>query len=137
MLAYPPNELVRFVHNYSKLSLMLLLFLFIFIVISLSLFMVLIVTAARREMVLCASLVKQIASTQQAERKSMNKTTAFSRANHDVRGSLAAITGLIELCHQDASPESELAANLSQMNTLTKDLFGNFLLIIFSTVFSI
>lgn len=124
-MAYPPDELVSFVHNYSKLSLTLLLFLFLFIVISLSLFIVLIVTAARREMVLCASLVKQIASTQQAERKSMNKTTAFNRANHDVRGSLAAITGLIELCHQHSSPESELATNLSQMNTLTKDLFGN------------
>ncbi|XP_015874901.2 histidine kinase CKI1 [Ziziphus jujuba] len=124
ILAYPPNRLVSFVQGYSKLSLTLLTFLFFFILISLSLFIFLIVTAARREVLLCASLVKQVNSTQQAERKSMNKTTAFNRANHDVRGSLAAITGLIEICLQDANPDSGLAANLTQMSTLTKDLFG-------------
>lgn len=124
-MAYPPNRLVTFVHGYSKLSLTLLTFLFFFIVISLSLYIFLIVKAARREVLLCASLVKQLNSIQQAERKSMNKTTAFNRANHDVCGSLAAITGLIELCYQDTNPESELAENLTQMSTLTKDLFGN------------
>lgn len=75
-------------------------------------------------MILCARIIKQEGATRQAERKSMNKTKAFSRANHDVRASLAAITGLIEMCHQDAKPNSELAANLGQMDTCTKDLLG-------------
>ena len=77
-------------------------------------------------MFLCAALVKQMESTHQAERKSMNKSHAFARASHDVRASLAAITGLIELCNQDINPGSVFAANLAKMNTCTKDLLGNY-----------
>ncbi|KAK2974898.1 hypothetical protein RJ640_013754 [Escallonia rubra] len=63
-------------------------------------------------------------STQQAEHKSMNKSLAFASASHDVRASLAAITGLIELCHEETTPDSELATNLVQINTCIMDLLG-------------
>nr|POE97680.1 histidine kinase cki1 [Quercus suber] len=124
VLAYPTNRLVSLVHQNSKLSFTLLLLLFVFMVISLSIFLFLIVRAAKREMFLCAALIKQMESTQQAERKSMNKSHAFARASHDVRASLAAITGLIELSNQDANHDSVLATNLAQMNDCTKDLLG-------------
>ncbi|PRQ42372.1 putative histidine kinase response regulator and transcription factor RR-A-type family [Rosa chinensis] len=121
VLTYPTfNGLLHKVYIYRAL-LGLLLFI---ILISLCFFIFWIIRAANREMILCARIIKQEGATRQAERKSMNKTKAFSRANHDVRASLAAITGLIELCHQDAKPESELAINLGQMDTCTKDLIG-------------
>ncbi|XP_070048863.1 histidine kinase CKI1-like [Nicotiana tomentosiformis] len=50
-------------------------------------------------MYLCAALIKQMEATQQAERKSMNKSTAFALANHDVRASLAGLNGLIDLSY--------------------------------------
>ncbi|XP_021821290.1 histidine kinase CKI1-like [Prunus avium] len=118
VLTCPANGLVNLNHK-SVVLLGLLVFL---ILASVCIFILLIIRAARREMILCARIMKQEGATRQAERKSMNKTKAFSRANHDVRTSLAAITGLIELCHQDANPDSELAANLAQMHTCTKDL---------------
>ncbi len=126
VLAYPVNRLVSLVQQNSKLSFTLLGLLFVFMVVSLSLFLFLILRAAKREMFLCAALVKQMESTHQAERKSMNKSHAFARASHDVRSSLAAITGLIELCNQDINPDSVFAANLAKMNTCTKDLLGNY-----------
>lgn len=54
----------------------------------------------------------------------MSKTTAFATYNHDLRASLAAITCLIELCREDAIPNSQLAANLSQIDTNVHDLLG-------------
>lgn len=116
----PANGLANLDH---KLVVLLGILLFI-ILVSVCIFIFLIIRAARREMILCARIIKQDGVTRQAERKSMNKTKAFSRASHDVRASLAAITGLIELCHQDANPDSELAANLAQMDTCTNDLLG-------------
>lgn len=117
-MTYPT---INGVVNIYRVVLGLLLFI---IFVSLCFFIFLTIKAARREMILCARIIKQEGATRQAERKSMNKTKAFSRANHDVRASLAAITGLIEMCHQDAKPNSELAANLGQMDTCTKDLLG-------------
>ncbi|KAK4487332.1 hypothetical protein RD792_006051 [Penstemon davidsonii] len=63
-------------------------------------------------------------STQQAERKSMNKSLAFARASHDIRASLSAITGLIEICSQYAKPNTNLQTNLVQMYTTALDLLG-------------
>ncbi|KAK3034077.1 hypothetical protein RJ639_034302, partial [Escallonia herrerae] len=124
VLAYSTNGLESFVHANSKLAVILLALLFAIVVVSLCTFMILILRAARREMCLCAALIKQMESTQQAERKSMNKSLAFASASHDVRASLAAITGLIELCHEETTPDSELATNLVQINTCTMDLLG-------------
>ncbi|CAK9135530.1 unnamed protein product [Ilex paraguariensis] len=124
MLAFPTNGLEGMVQGNSNLVLAFLVVMFVIIVASLCIFLILILRAARREMFLCSALIKQKDSTQQAERKSMNKSLAFASASHDVRASLAAIIGLIELCHEDAPPKSELAANLVQINTCTRDLLG-------------
>ncbi|KAF8107017.1 hypothetical protein N665_0129s0085 [Sinapis alba] len=78
--------------------------------------------AARREMDIRSTLINQMEATQQAERKSMNKSQAFAQASHDIRGSLAGITGLIDLCRQEVKPGSDVDASLQQMNVCTKDL---------------
>ncbi|KAA8536762.1 hypothetical protein F0562_029240 [Nyssa sinensis] len=124
ILAFPRKGFKTLVLQNGKLALTLLVLIFVILAVSISTFIFLVLRAARREMFLCAALIKQMESTQQAERKSMNKSLAFASASHDVRASLAAITGLIELCHEDATPHSELASNLVQMNTCTMDLLG-------------
>lgn len=89
-------------------------------------------------MFLCAALRKQMESTQQAERKSMNKSMAFAKASHDVRGSLAAITGLIEVCQEEVKTNSELASNLRQIHTCVTDVLGKYIhlsFILYITVF--
>ncbi|CAK9152911.1 unnamed protein product [Ilex paraguariensis] len=63
-------------------------------------------------------------ATQQTERKSMNKSLAFASASHNVRASLAGVTGLIAICHNQVSPGSELETNLTPMVACTKDLLG-------------
>lgn len=75
-------------------------------------------------MFLCAAFIKQMDATQEAERKSMNKSQALAGASHDIRASLAAITAWIELS-RDCNTDSVLQANLSQMHACTKDLLGN------------
>ncbi|KAG2326044.1 hypothetical protein Bca4012_034738 [Brassica carinata] len=80
--------------------------------------------AARREMDIRSTLINQMEATQQAERKSMNKSQAFAQASHDIRGSLAGITGLIDLCRQEVKPGSDVDTSLQQMNVCTKDLVG-------------
>ncbi|KAJ0963387.1 hypothetical protein J5N97_028509 [Dioscorea zingiberensis] len=69
-----------------------------------------------------SALIKQKEATQQAERKSMNKSMAFSRANHDVRTSLISITCLIELCRHMVPPQSDLDENLLQMRAYASKL---------------
>ena len=71
-----------------------------------------------------ASLIKQIQATEQAERKSTNKSLAYASASHDVRASLAGLNGLIEMSFEEVVAGSELESNLKQMNSCTKDLLG-------------
>ncbi|XP_019102007.1 PREDICTED: histidine kinase CKI1-like [Camelina sativa] len=85
-------------------------------------FVLFMVRATRREMHMRATLINQMEATQQAERKSMNKSQAFARASHDIRGSLAGIKGLIDLCRDNVHPGSDLDTNLKQMNVCAKDL---------------
>ncbi|KAF8119112.1 hypothetical protein N665_0001s0161 [Sinapis alba] len=87
-------------------------------------FVAFMVNAAGREMHMRATLINQMEATQQAERKSMNKSQAFARASHDIRSSLAGITGLIDLCHdsQEVRLGSELETRLKLVNGCTKDL---------------
>ncbi|CAL5330298.1 unnamed protein product [Camellia sinensis] len=93
-------------------------------VVSIVVFVFLLLRGARREMYLCATLIKQMEATQQAERKSLKKILAFASASHDVCALLAGITGLIDMCHDEVTPESELEKNLMQMEDCTKDLLG-------------
>ncbi|XAR61405.1 Histidine kinase [Bertholletia excelsa] len=80
--------------------------------------------AARREMHLRASLIRQMEATQQAERKSLNKSLAFATASHDIRALLAGLVGLIQVCQDEVAPGSDLGINLMQMEACTKDLLG-------------
>ncbi|XP_011088097.1 histidine kinase CKI1-like [Sesamum indicum] len=124
VLSFPKTDLQSLAHKNGILALILLVLMLAIIVISVDVFIIIILKSARREMFLCDALIKQMKSTQQAERKSMNKSLAFANASHDIRSSLAAITGLIDLCHEKANPHSDLSANLTQMNTCAVDLVG-------------
>lgn len=127
VLSFPTKGLESLVHEKSNLALTLLVLMFVVVLISLCIFMTLIIRAARREMFLCAALIKQMEATQQAERKSMNKSRAFATASHDIRSCLAGITGWIDPCLEQATPHSDLANNLSLMKTCAADLHGTIL----------
>ncbi|XP_044959368.1 probable histidine kinase 2 [Hordeum vulgare subsp. vulgare] len=79
--------------------------------------------AGAREAALEADLVRQKEALQQAERKSMNKSNAFARASHDIRSSLAAIVGLVEVSRPEAGSNTNLTYNLEQMEVGTNKLF--------------
>ncbi|KAI8555580.1 hypothetical protein RHMOL_Rhmol05G0183500 [Rhododendron molle] len=124
VLSFPTKGLESLVHEKSILALTLLVLMFVVVLISLCIFMTLIIRAARREMFLCAALIKQMEATQQAERKSMNKSRAFATASHDIRSCLAGITGWIDPCLEQATPHSNLVNNLILMKTCAADLHG-------------
>lgn len=126
-LAFPTKEMESVARNMTNLAIILLVLLLVIIVISLFFSTFIKMRAVRRkQMFLCAALRKQMESTQQAERKSMNKSMAFAKASHDVRGSLAAITGLIEVCQEEVKTNSELASNLRQIHTCVTDVLGKY-----------
>ncbi|KAK7259230.1 hypothetical protein RIF29_24831 [Crotalaria pallida] len=121
VLAVPQNRSVSFV---KKNGLTLLIVMIVMFFIAMVSFLNTNARASRREMHLCSSLIKQMEATQQAERKRMNKSLAFASASHDIRASLAALTGLIEMSYEDVTRGSELETNLNQMESCTKDLLG-------------
>ncbi|KAL2239050.1 UNVERIFIED_CONTAM: Histidine kinase CKI1 [Sesamum indicum] len=128
VLALPHNGLSSLIHKNIRLAFVLLMLMICGMVITTCTFVYMIVEAARREMYLCGALINQMEATQQSERKSMNKSLAFATASHDVRASLAGITGLIEICRSEVSKreplQSELLTNLLQMEACTRDLLG-------------
>ncbi|XP_028771219.1 histidine kinase CKI1-like [Neltuma alba] len=124
VLAIPQNGLVTFVRESRKRGLVLMSTMIVMILASIFSFLLLNAIMGRREMRLCFSLIKQMEATQQAERKSMNKSLAFASAGHDIRAFLAGLTGLIEMSYEEVIPGSELEANLKQMGTCTEDLLG-------------
>ncbi|KAL0357275.1 UNVERIFIED_CONTAM: Histidine kinase CKI1 [Sesamum calycinum] len=93
VLSFPNLESLA--HKNGVLALVLLVCMLATIVISIGVFIIIILKSAKREMFLCDALIKQMESTQQAERKSMNKSLAFANASHDIRSSLAAISGIL------------------------------------------
>ncbi|OIW12990.1 hypothetical protein TanjilG_15439, partial [Lupinus angustifolius] len=113
-----------YLNHFKEKGFTLLIAMMVTIFIAMLSFLYLNVRATRREMQLCASLIKQIEATKQAERKNMNKSLAFASASHDVRTSLAGLTGLIEMSYELVTPHSELEANLKQMNNCIRDLLG-------------
>ncbi|RDX89612.1 Histidine kinase CKI1, partial [Mucuna pruriens] len=124
VLAVPQNGLVCFDLNNKKKGLILFVVTMVTIFIAFVSFLFINCRATRREMHLCASLIKQMEATQQAEKKNMNKSIAFASVSHDVRASLAGITGLIDISYELVTPGSELETNLKQMNGCTQDLLG-------------
>ncbi|KAK7278184.1 hypothetical protein RJT34_23209 [Clitoria ternatea] len=124
VLAVPENEMVSFGHSYKKKGLALLVVTLLMILIALLSFLFINCKSAKREMHLCGSLIKQMEATRQAEKNNMNKIMGFASASHDVRASLAGLTGLIEMSYEFVAPGSELETNLRQMDTCTQDLLG-------------
>ncbi|XP_065861890.1 histidine kinase CKI1 [Euphorbia lathyris] len=124
VLQYPLKGFAELVLRYNHKSMVLLVLVLVFTAVPNFIFMFLTLRAIKREMFLCAALIKQLEATQQAERKSMNKTKAYVGINHDVRGSLAAVTGFIDICQGNVKEGkiSELETNLSQMKNCTDDL---------------
>ncbi|KAJ4834913.1 hypothetical protein Tsubulata_032567 [Turnera subulata] len=123
-LVFPFDEVVSKVRWMTVISLLLLTLILFIMVFSIFIFVVFMINSARREVQFCSSLIKQKEATQQAERKSMNKSLAFARSSHDIRAALAGISGLIELSYEEVSPGSELDINLRQMDGCAKDLLG-------------
>ncbi|XP_057517813.1 histidine kinase CKI1 [Amaranthus tricolor] len=121
VLAFPSKGLVH-VHNHTKVALILLVIMMVAMVISVLAFVALIVRAARREVHLCAAYMREMERTSQAERKNMKQSLAFARANHDVRGYLACIKGLIQLSYTDLPPSSEVVSNMKKIETCAEDL---------------
>ncbi|KAM0930817.1 hypothetical protein ACQ4PT_000722 [Festuca glaucescens] len=76
-----------------------------------------------REAALQGDLMRQKEALQQAERKSMNKSNAFASASHDIRSSLAAVAGLIDVSRTEARANPNLTYYLDQMEIGTKKLF--------------
>ncbi|QCE06672.1 CheY-like superfamily [Vigna unguiculata] len=124
VLGVPEEGYASIDRNYKEKGLMVFVATMVTIFIAFFSFLFVNCRAFRREMHLCASLIKQCEATQQAEKKNMNKSTAFASASHDVRASLAGITGLIEISAELVAPGSELETNLKQMNGCTQDLLG-------------
>ncbi|XP_008237868.1 PREDICTED: histidine kinase CKI1-like [Prunus mume] len=122
--AYTESGLVRFVHKNSKVAFTLLIVMIAVMGVFSVSYIFVMLSAGKREMLLCATLIKQMEATQQAERKSMRKSLAFVSASHDVRAALTGITGLIEISYDEVARGSELETNLRQMETCTKDLLG-------------
>ncbi|KAK8718154.1 hypothetical protein V6N13_045399 [Hibiscus sabdariffa] len=79
---------------------------------------------AQREICLHDKLIKQTEATQQAERKSMNKSLALVGASHDIRASLAGISGFIDLCLANVATWSDFELYLKQMSHYAQDLLG-------------
>ncbi|KAH6837407.1 hypothetical protein C2S53_010809 [Perilla frutescens var. hirtella] len=128
VFAVARDEYASLVHKNIRLSFVLVVLMVGGVVVTICVFVSLIVEAARREMFLCGALINQMESTQQSERKSMNKSLAFASASHDIRASLAGITGLIDLCRGEVTKRdpsrSDVVANLLQMEGCTRDLLG-------------
>uniref|UniRef100_A0A251TGI5 histidine kinase n=1 Tax=Helianthus annuus TaxID=4232 RepID=A0A251TGI5_HELAN len=93
-------------------------------ILAVAISMVLTLKLARKEMCLTAALVKQKEKTQQLERKSKNQSVAFETASHDIRASLAAISGSVEMSINENHQGSELATDLRIVQSSTKYLQG-------------
>ncbi|KAK4366198.1 hypothetical protein RND71_014078 [Anisodus tanguticus] len=94
-------------HDNIKFGFMLIILMLAALAVSIFTFVILTIRAARREMYLCAALIKQMEATQQAEKKSMKKSNAVARANHDIRASLAGITILNSVLDQSKIEEGK------------------------------
>ncbi|XP_071674305.1 probable histidine kinase 2 [Lolium perenne] len=79
--------------------------------------------AGSQEAALQGDLMRQKEALQQAERKSMNKSNAFTSASHDIRSSLSVIAGLINVSRTEARANPNLTYYLDQMEIGTKKLF--------------
>ncbi|KAL1135069.1 hypothetical protein V6Z11_A12G149000 [Gossypium hirsutum] len=123
-LALPHEGIASFVYSKINFSHIALVVTMVLLVIPLVFFISSMTTNAQREIYLHDKLIKQMEATQQAERKSMNKSLALVGASHDIRAALAGITGYIDLCLANAAPRSDFKTYLKQMSLCAQDLLG-------------
>ncbi|KAK8654388.1 hypothetical protein V6N13_128357 [Hibiscus sabdariffa] len=123
-LASPQKGLASLVHSRVNHSYITLIVSIVFLVIVLVFFISSMGKTAQRMMCLHDKLIKQMEATQQAERKSMNKSLALVGASHDIRASLAGINGFIDLCLANAATGSDFESYLKQMSHCAQDLLG-------------
>ncbi|KAI7728375.1 LOW QUALITY PROTEIN: hypothetical protein M8C21_005694, partial [Ambrosia artemisiifolia] len=120
VLALPYAEVQSRMHQNLIIMSVLSSLMIVTVVISI----VLTMNLARKEMCLTAALVKQKEKTQQLERKSKNQSVAFETASHDIRASLAAISGTVEMSINENHQGLELATDLRIVQSSTKYLQG-------------
>ncbi|KAH9324925.1 hypothetical protein KI387_005103, partial [Taxus chinensis] len=120
----PHKSIWGHMRKQGHMILILLIILAVCVLFVSCVFIFLLTRAVRKEMHLCAALIQQLEATKQAERKSNQKSIVIARTSHDLRTSLAAIIGLIDLCRYDAVEGSELESNLLQMDTCASNLLG-------------
>ncbi|XP_022852020.1 histidine kinase CKI1-like, partial [Olea europaea var. sylvestris] len=113
VLALPENSVAVVIHKNIKFAFVILMLIFVDMAIIIFTSVSLNVRAAIREMELCIVLIRQKESTEQAERKNVNKSLAFASASH-----------LIEICNYQVVPGSELQTNLTLVEACAKDLLG-------------
>ncbi|XP_074323316.1 histidine kinase CKI1-like [Apium graveolens] len=124
VLAMPLEGPERSLHKHLSRSYQYLFGTIGLIFFSTVVFVFLIVGALQRLIQLRAALMKQMDATVQAERKGIKKSTNYANASHDVRASLAGITGLIEICLTQVARGSDLEGNIMHMKSCSDDLLG-------------
>ncbi|KAM3378003.1 histidine kinase CKI1 [Capsicum galapagoense] len=117
-LAFNAQAMGRNVHKHNKEAYLLLVFMFVIVVVSLCSFIIIVFKAARRDMFLCAALIKQMELSNQAEKKSLTKSQAFATASHDIRNGFGSITCKINSCLDYAPPQLEQSLKLIHDETM-------------------
>ncbi|KAL8262223.1 hypothetical protein R6Q59_026272 [Mikania micrantha] len=120
VLVLPYDDVQNRMHQNIVLVSILLSLMIVTVAISL----VLTVKSSRTELRLRAALNKQKVATQQLERKSKNQSVAFETASHDIRASLAAISGSVEMSINENHRGPELVTDLKIIESSTKYLQG-------------
>ncbi|GKA02056.1 histidine kinase CKI1-like protein [Tanacetum coccineum] len=106
VLALPYDGLQSKMHK--NIVFLFVLMALMFFVICIVNFVDLLVVAARKEMCLTSEI--------------KNRDLEFVKASHDIRASLAGITGMIEMSINDLPQGSELAKNLKRVKSRSEDL---------------
>lgn len=125
VLAMPMEGPERSLHKHFEKSYQYLLWTIYLVYVIIVLFTGLTLGALKAVVWFRYALKKQVAATAQEERKGIKKSTNYATASHDVRGSLAGIIGLIDICLTQVDPGSGLEENLLLMKTSSLSLLGN------------
>ncbi|GJT31921.1 histidine kinase CKI1-like protein [Tanacetum coccineum] len=112
VLALPYDGLQRKMHK--NIVFLFVLMALMFFVICIVNFVDLLVVAARKKMCLTSEI--------------KNRDLEFVKASHDIRASLAGITGMVEMSTNDLPQGSDLAKNLKRVKSRSEDLKMNSIL---------
>ena len=125
------KDLIDLVNRHCKESFILICLIIAITVVFILVYFLVMLSVAKRDMHRYATLIKQKEATEQAERKSMRKSDAFSRASHDIRAALAGIIGLLDISEHDIRVALDVHATLagrsrpSEIETILTKLQNN------------